>query len=128
MSIFHKTEIQTVILRCLTGRNLDWLKTYDTKCKLRPRSGLANTETDHQNLQLINGSFMTISGHLFANYMNIYHKTEIQAVILRCLIGTTVMTQNAKKTTKMQKTQMSYFFTKSQKHGNEKVCILCHNF
>ena len=28
---------------------------------------------------------MTISGHLCANYMKIFHKTEIQTVILRCL-------------------------------------------
>ena len=31
--IFHKTEVQTVILRCLTGLNLDSFKTYDSKCK-----------------------------------------------------------------------------------------------
>ena len=28
MFIFHKTEFQTVILRCLTGLNLDWFKIY----------------------------------------------------------------------------------------------------
>ena len=33
MNIFHKTEVQTVILRCLTGLKLNWLKSYDTKCK-----------------------------------------------------------------------------------------------
>ena len=33
MIIFHKTEVQTVILRCLTGLKLNWLKSYDTKCK-----------------------------------------------------------------------------------------------
>ena len=42
-------------------------------------------EGDIQNLQLINGHFMTISGHFFVNYMNIFHKTEISTVILRCL-------------------------------------------
>ena len=31
--IFHKTEVQTVILRSLTGLNLNWLKSYGTKCK-----------------------------------------------------------------------------------------------
>ena len=31
-AIFHKTEIQEVILRCLTGRNLNWYKSHDTKC------------------------------------------------------------------------------------------------
>ena len=33
MSIFHKSEVQMVILRCLTGLNSDWFKSYDTKCK-----------------------------------------------------------------------------------------------
>ena len=33
MFIFHKTEIRMVILRCLTGLNLNWFKSYDTKCK-----------------------------------------------------------------------------------------------
>ena len=29
---------------------------------------------------------MTISGHFFAYYIKIFHKTEIQKVILRCLV------------------------------------------
>ena len=33
MFIFHKTEIQTVILRCLTSLNLNWYKSYDTEGK-----------------------------------------------------------------------------------------------
>ena len=33
MFIFQKTEIQTVILRCLTSLNLNWYKSYDTKCR-----------------------------------------------------------------------------------------------
>ena len=39
------------------------------------------------NLRLINGSFLTLSSHLFANYMIIFHKTEVQTVILRCWMG-----------------------------------------
>ena len=31
--IFHKTEVQKVILRCLMSLNLNWYKRYDTKCK-----------------------------------------------------------------------------------------------
>ena len=31
MLIFHKTEIQTVILRWLTSENLNWYKSYDTE-------------------------------------------------------------------------------------------------
>ena len=33
MLIFHKTEAQTVILRCLLGLNSNFSKSYDTKCK-----------------------------------------------------------------------------------------------
>ena len=40
----------------------------------------------NENLWLINGHFMTISGHFFAIYMKIFHKTEIQTAILRCLV------------------------------------------
>ena len=31
MTIFHKTEVHSVILRCLTGLNLDLFKSYDSK-------------------------------------------------------------------------------------------------
>ena len=30
---------------------------------------------------MINGHFKTTSGHFLANYMNIYHKTEIQSCL-----------------------------------------------
>ena len=33
MFIFHKTEVLTVILRCLTGLTYYWFKSYDTKRK-----------------------------------------------------------------------------------------------
>ena len=33
MFIFHKTEVQTVILKCLTSLNPNWFKSYDTKRK-----------------------------------------------------------------------------------------------
>ena len=32
-NIVHKTEVQTVILRCLTRVNVNWYKSYDTKGK-----------------------------------------------------------------------------------------------
>ena len=32
-NICHKTEVQTVILRCLMGPDLNWFKSYDTKRK-----------------------------------------------------------------------------------------------
>ena len=34
MRIFHKTEVQTVNLRCWMGLYLDWFKSYDSKCNL----------------------------------------------------------------------------------------------
>ena len=33
MFIFHKNEVQTVILMCLTGLKSNWFKGYDTKCE-----------------------------------------------------------------------------------------------
>ena len=42
MFIFHKKEVQKVILRCLTGLNINWFKNYGLRCKLRPRACLAN--------------------------------------------------------------------------------------
>ena len=32
MNIFHKTEVQTVILRCLVSLNLNWIKSYYIIC------------------------------------------------------------------------------------------------
>ena len=83
MFIFHKTEIQTVILSCLTGLNLDLVKSYGLRCNLRPRASSVNSQkiaTDKQ-------SFLDHIWPFFANYMFIFHKTEIQAVTLRCLMS-----------------------------------------
>ena len=33
MLILHKTEVQMVFLKSVTGLNLNWSKTYDSKCK-----------------------------------------------------------------------------------------------
>ena len=46
-----------------------------------------NQKLFHKDLQLINGRFMTIFGHFFANFIYIFHKTEVQTVIFRCLTG-----------------------------------------
>ena len=35
----------------------------------------------------LNVCFTTISSHFFGNYMNIFHKTEVKTVILRCWTG-----------------------------------------
>ena len=79
--------------------------------------------------QLINGHFTTICGHFFAKYMFIFHKTEIQTVILRCL---TSLNLNWYKSydTEGKNTHFANvcFWTKSQKNGNGNICVLCHNF
>ena len=43
MFIFHKTEVQTVILRCLTNLHLDWFKSYGLRCRWKPHTCLANS-------------------------------------------------------------------------------------
>ena len=40
--IFHKTEIQTVILRWLTGLNLNWFNSYGLRCSWSPRASSVN--------------------------------------------------------------------------------------
>ena len=37
-----------------------------------------------------NGHSFTICGHFVGNYLNIFHKTEIQTVILRCSVSLNV--------------------------------------
>ena len=70
---------------CLLGQNLNWFKlVYDAKCMLKPSKILAISKIDYQNLHLINGNFMMISGHFCANCMSIFQKIEIQTVILSC--------------------------------------------
>ena len=44
MMIFHKTEVLTVILRWLTGLNLDWFKSYGLRCSRRLRASSANSK------------------------------------------------------------------------------------
>ena len=87
MNIFHKTEIQRVILRCLLSLYLIWFKSYDIKCSIRSNVILAKSESLHKHLQLLNRHFKTIFGHFFANCIFIFHKTEVQTVIFRCSTG-----------------------------------------
>ena len=39
-----------------------------------------------ENLSFKNGHFLTIYGHFLGNNIDIFHKTEIQTVHLRCLV------------------------------------------
>ena len=44
-------------------------------------------EGDASNLRLTKVRFRTLSSHFFANYMTIFHITEVQMIILRCWTG-----------------------------------------
>ena len=81
MVIFHKTEIQTVILRCLTSLNLNWFKSYGLRCSERPCECSVNSK----NVATDKWPFYDHVSPFFAKDMLIFHKTEIQTVILRCL-------------------------------------------
>ena len=73
---------------CLTCLNLNWIKGYSIKYKNSHFLFFCNfVKKKPENLQLKNGHFMTLSGHFFTNYTKIFQKTEIQMVILRCLVG-----------------------------------------
>ena len=85
MNIFHKTEIQAVILRCIVGLNPNWIKSNDMNHNFVFVSIFQFCMKKRENLQLIYGHFTTIYGHLLAIHYNIFHKTEVQTVILRCL-------------------------------------------
>ena len=88
----------------------------------------------------LNGRFTTISSHFVANYIDIFHKTVVQTVILRCWTGLYLIwfksyatnTKNEKNQRKCKKHEKHYtnecFFTKSQKSRNINICVLCHNF
>ena len=114
---------------CLMGQNLNWFKTYDTKCTLRLCKILAKLEIDHQNLYLINSQLRTISGHFCANYIKIFHKmfrlSFWVAEQVWIMIGTTVMTQNVNKTQNCNKHKCIFFYNITKK---ENICILSHNF
>ena len=78
--IFHKTEVQTVILRCLTGLNCNWFKSYGLRCSRRLRASSVN-------FWKMSSDKWPLYDHIwpfFRNYMIIFDKTEIHTVILRC--------------------------------------------
>ena len=85
--IFYKTEVLTVILRYITCLNLNWIKSYNInhKCFWQLYFSILE-EKKPENLSFKNSNFFTICGHFFGIYMNIFHKPEIQPVILRCLV------------------------------------------
>ena len=112
-------------MRCLTGLNLHWYKSYNQNAKIQK----IKARLTDQSLKLINGHFTTISGHFFANYVNIFYKSGIQTVILRCLMSLKCnWCKNYDTKCKNAENANESFFTKSQKNGNRKICFLCHNF
>ena len=67
---------------------------------------------------------MTISGHFFANYMYIFHKTEIQMVILRCLMSLKLNWFKSYETKpKNAKNIILCFCTESQKKGYGNIFV-----
>ena len=71
----------------------------------------------------------TNSGHFFAICMVIFHKTEIQTVILRCLISLSLNWYKSYDTKcKNSKNTNLCFWTKLQKNGNGNISVLSHNF
>ena len=124
MFIFHKAEVKMVILRCSMGLNLDWFKMCSLWCRWRPRTCLAN----FQNIATDKWSFYIISGHLFANCVLIFHKTEVQTVILRGLTSLNLNWYNSYDTKcKKVKNTNACFCTKLQHTENGNICILCQN-
>ena len=88
INIFHKTEVQMIILRCIACLNLNWIKSYhiNHNCFWQLCFSILE-EKKAENLSFKIGSFLTISGHFFANYITFFHKTEVQTVILMCLVS-----------------------------------------
>jgi hypothetical protein len=125
MFIFDKTEVQMVILRCLTGLNLDWFKSYCLRCSLSLCANLANL----QKLETDNWPFYNQIWSFFANSMFIFHKTEVQTDILRCCTSLNLdWTKSYDTKRKNAKNTNGYLCSKLQKNQYANICILCHNF
>ena len=81
MNIFHKTEVQAVILIGLTGLILNWFNCTASIVAWghgRIRLTFLKKATDKW-------LFYDHIWPFFANCMVIFHKAEVQTVILRCL-------------------------------------------
>ena len=123
MFIFHKTEVQTVIFRCLMGLNLDWFKIYGLWYKRRPRTCLAN----FQKIVIDKWSFYYHIWPFFASCVLIFHKTEIQTVILRYLTSPNHNWYKSYDTKRKNvKKANACFCTKLQNTENGNIYTLCH--
>ena len=65
--IFHKFEVQTVILICSAGLNFNWFKSYGLKCSLRPRATLANSQKIATNKWPFNDHFWLFFCQLYVH-------------------------------------------------------------
>ena len=64
INIFYKTKVQTVILRCLTSMNLNWIKSYYMNHK---KCVFQFWKKKTENLSFKTSPFWTICGHFLAN-------------------------------------------------------------
>ena len=69
---------------CLQGLNL---KKKCDNSSFKNSKYTISSKTYAQNLQVTNVHFSTISSHFFKNYINIFHKTEVHKIILKCSTG-----------------------------------------
>jgi hypothetical protein len=75
-----------VILKGSMCLNPNWIKIYDINHKFFNKCVFQFWKKKNENLSFKNGHFLTICGHFYGNYIDIFYKTEIQTVILRCLV------------------------------------------
>ncbi len=78
MGIFHKTEIQTVILKCLMSLNLNWYKSYDTKRKNSKNANLCFWTTLQKNG---NRNISFLCHNLWTNH-NLFEFRPVKHVIM----------------------------------------------
>ena len=75
-NVYAVLPVSTV--KCLCSRGREWGREGGKPLQL---------EGGRQNLRQLNCSFTNISSHFSAIYIQIFHKTEVQTVILRCWMG-----------------------------------------
>ena len=86
IDIFHKIELPTFILMCLTCLNLIWIKSYDINHNLIWKLCFSILEEKTLKIKFQKWPFLDHLWSFFGIYIDIFHKTEIQTVILRCLV------------------------------------------
>ena len=78
MVIFHKTEIQTVILRCFMSLKINWCKSYDTKCEKAENLNESFFTKSQQNW---NGNICFLCHNLWTN-QNLLEFRPVKHVIM----------------------------------------------